>query len=332
MSESPILSICIPTYNQPKSVEAFFNCISSQLTKEIEILIRDDSPNSDTELVVRRYAPELPVPIHYYRGEKPKVGGYDEALLFLTAKAKGKFLWWYGDDVLAPDAVQRILALVSAKPNLSFVWLNSHDINNPSDQALSLEGDKYFRNGSEVFSTNVGLLGFPSATLLRREEALTGFEAAKKFIGTTLTGFYLVLHVISQKDKDLVFLQDPCLFSNPKPLGEVRWYDSFQVHAINYFVIAHEFKHKFEHKAFRKGLSDQYGRIWRAVIVERAQGFETGFASRKINLAKMTRLYWSYPELYIAILLMLTPRPVLRLFYTLYKKLKSSSVGPFVSH
>jgi hypothetical protein len=287
----------------------------------MEILIRDDSPNTDTELVVKRYSPELSVPVHYYRGEKPKSGGYDQALLFLTAKAKGKYLWWYGDDVLAPDAVQKILSLISKRPNLSFIWLNSCDINNTHDQALSLGGDKYFRDGSEVFSTNVGLLGFPSATLLKREEAMTGFEAAKKFIGTTLTGFYLVMHVISQKDKEFVFLQEPCLFSNPKPLGEVRWYDSFQVHAINYFVVAQEFKHKLERRSFRKGLADQYGRIWRAVIVERAMGFETGFASRKINIGEMVRLYWGYPEFYIALPLMLTPRSILHLFYRLYKKI-----------
>ncbi len=310
----------MPTYNQPKSVEAFFNCVSPQLTKEIEILIRDDSPNSDTEHVVKRYLPELSVPVHYYRGEKAKFGGYDEALLFLTAKATGRFLWWYGDDVMAPDAIQRVLALVSKKPNLSFIWLNSRDIHNPRDQALSLGGDKYFRDGSEVFATNVGLLGFPSATLLRREEALTGLEAAKKFIGTTLTGFYLVLHVISQRNKEFVFLQDPCLFSNPKPHGEVRWYDSFQVHAINYCVIAQEFRHKLERKAFRKGLADQFGRIWRAVIVERAQGLETGFASRKLDLVKTAKLYWTYPEFYVAFPLMLMPRPILRMFYTIYKR------------
>jgi len=323
MNERPIISICILTYNQPGSVEAFFKSVSTQLTNGIEILIRDDSTNDDTELVVRKYLSEVSVPIHYYKGMKAKVGGYDEALLFLTDKANGEFLWWYGDDVMAPNAIQRILALISTKPNLSFIWLNSRDINDPSDQGLNLGGDKCFKEGSEVFSINVGLLGFPSATLLRREEALTGINAARKFIGTTLTGYYLVLHVLSQKNKEFIFLQDPCLLCHPKPPGEVRWYDSFQVHGINYFVIAQEFRDKFERTALRKGLADQYGRIWRAVIVEPALRFETGYASPSPKIVKMTKLYWAYPEFYIAFPFMLMPRSVLRMLYALYKGIKN---------
>ena len=323
MNERLILSICILTYNQPESVEAFFRSVSSQLTNEIEILIRDDSTNSDTESVVKNYIPRTPVPIHYFKGEKARVGSYDKALIFLTGKANGKFLWWYGDDVMAPDAIHRVLALISTRPNLSFIWLNSRNIDDSVNQGLNLGGDKYFRDGSEVFATNVGLLGFPSITLLRREEALTGFDAAQKFIGTTLTGFYLVLHVLSQRNREFMFLQEPCLFSTFKPPGEVRWYDSFQIHGINYFIIAQEFRNKFDCKSLRKGLADQYGRIWRAVIVERAMGFKTGFASSSPKIKKMAKLYWNYPEFYIAFPLMLLPSKILQILYSLYKGIRS---------
>ncbi len=323
MNERPIISICILTYNQPNSIEDFFKSVSGQLTKDVEILIRDDSQNDDTGLVVKKYISQLSAPVRYFRGEKSKVGGYDKALLFLTGEAKGEYLWWYGDDVMSLGAIQRILAIIMTNPNLSFIWLNSRDINNPDDRGLNLGGDKYFNDGSEVFATNVGLLGFPSITLLKREEAITGMAAAQKFIGTTLTGYYLVLHVISQKNKEFVFLQDPCLLSYPKPPGEVRWYDSFQVHGINYFVIAQDFKNKFYRKSLRKGLADQFGRIWRAVIVERALGLKTGFASSSPKIRKMARLYWNYPEFYVALPLMLLPRPVLRILYALYKGIRN---------
>ncbi len=140
MSAKLILSICIPTYNQPDSIEEFFKSVFGQLTKDVEILIRDDSPNDDTGLVVKKYLSQLSVPVRYFRGEKSKVGGYDKALLFLTGEAKGEYIWWYGDDVMVPDAIQRILALISTKPNLSFIWFNSRDIGNPDDQGLNLGG------------------------------------------------------------------------------------------------------------------------------------------------------------------------------------------------
>lgn len=318
MSKNPLLSICIPTYNQPNSVRDFFRSISTQLSSDLEIIIRDDSSNDETRVVVEEYASRLPIPIRYFKGEKSSVGGYDKALLFLTKEARGEYLWWYGDDVMAPDAISRIVSLVRAHPSLSFVWLNARDINNEKDPGFDLGGDRFFKDENEIFATNVGLLGFPSATLLKRRHALEGVRGAERFIGTTLTGYYLVLYVITSGGKSY-FIQKPCLFSNPKPPGEVRWYDSFLVHGVNYNLIAHAFRAKFERKSFRRGLSDQFGRVWRAVVVERALGLNTGFAAPTPKVVLMTKLYWSYPEFWVALPLFLMPRFILRFSYKLLK-------------
>lgn len=319
----PVISLCIITYNQPESVEKIFQKILPQFSEEIEILIRDDSPNDLTENVVKKYTSLLPPKcIHYFKGEKSKVGGYDKALLFLTEKAKGEFLWWFGDDVLAPDAFQRILSEIKQRPKLSFLWLNAQDITNPLVSSFPFEGDRIYTNGSDIFQTNVGLLGFPSATLIKRNETVEHIDNAKKFIGTTLTGYYLVLAIITQKDKEFMIMQKPCIYSVPKPSGEARWYDSFQVHAINYSTIALDFKNKIDTKSYRKGISDQFNRCWKAVIVERALGFKTGFGTPGPKIMKMTKLYWTYPSYYFALPLMLLPRFIDKIAYKLYAKLK----------
>lgn len=319
---SPAASLCLITYNQPDSIERFFQCLIPQMDSKIEILIRDDSPNDLTEQVVSKYKSKVNGDVRYFRGEKSKVGGYDKALLFISQQAKGKFLWWYGDDVLAPNAVQAVIQTIESRPLMSFLWLNARDINAPSDRGLDLGGDKIFTDGSDVFRINVGLLGFPSITLIKRDEALPYIPQVEKFIGMTLTGYALVLHILSQKNKEFVFLQGPHILSAPKPSGEKRWYDSWVVHGVNYFAIAQDFKKAFKRRDFRKGLSDQFSRVWRAIIVERAMGYETGFATRTPKLWIMTQLYWSYPEFYIAFPLMLIPRPVLKWFYKFYKILK----------
>lgn len=320
MEKEPTISICIPTYNQPNSIRTFFDSAKDQLTDNIEVIIRDDSPNDETGRIVKEWDGKLKCPVRYFKGEKSKIGGYDKALLFLTEEAKGRYLWWFGDDILVSDAVVRVVSLIKEK-NPDFIWINSRNIDVESDKGFDLGGDKIFKSGSEIFSTNVGLLGFPSATILNREKAIKNIQGAKKFIGTTLTGFYLVLSVISENGK-MYFIQEPCLLSYPKPLGEVRWYDSFVVHGVNYHIIAREFKNKFEKAAFRKGLADQFGRIWRAVVVERAMGFKTGFGAPTHKIWKMTKLYWNYPEFWIALPLFLTPRFILRIFYKIYKFFK----------
>ena len=315
------LSICLPTYNQPKSVARFLESLKSEIVDGMEVLIRDDSANDDTKKIVEEYKRSFSILIRYFKGEKVAKGGYDIALLSLTKEAQGRYVWWFGDDVIKPGAVKRIIDLVTKFPDISFLWLNSQNIEDEKYISPRSSASKFFKDHNEVFATNVGLLGFPTATILKRENALKNINKAEKFIGTTLTGYFLVLDVLTQNGK-FYFLEDPSFLSNPKPAGEVRWYDSFQVHAINYYVIAQSFKNKFDRRAFRKGLADQFGRIWRAVVVERAMGLTTGFGSKTPKILPMTKLYWSYPEYWIALPLFLIPRPTLKWCYRLYKKIR----------
>lgn len=319
MNNKPLISICIITYNQPEAVKNVIYDISLQESEDIEILVRDDSSDSKTEKIVEKAIKEINVPIQYFHSKKESFGGYDKALLDITEKANGKYVWWFGDDKLSKKAIDKVVSIAKSEDDFSFIWLNSRNINDSSDIGLDLGGDMTFSNASDIFEKNVGLLGFPTITILNREDAVRGIESAKKFIGTTLTGFFLLLYVVTQKNKKAIFIQEPIILSESKPHGENRWYDSFQVHGINYFLVAKNFKNSILPKSFRKGMSDQYGRIWRAVVYERAMGFSTGFASSSQKIWKMTKLYWLYPEFYIALPLMLLPRFVLRLVYKLYK-------------
>ncbi len=319
MNNKPLISICIITCNQPEAVKNVIYDISLQESEDIEILVRDDSSDSKTEKIVEKAIKEINVPIQYFHSKKESFGGYDKALLDITEKANGKYVWWFGDDRLSKKAIDKVVSIAKSEDDFSFIWLNARNINDSSDIGFDLGGDMTFSNASDIFEKNVGLLGFPTITILNREEAIRGIEGAQNFIGTTLTGFFLLLYVITQKNKKSIFVQEPIILSEPKPHGENRWYDSFQVHGINYFLVAKNFKNSILPKSFRKGMSDQYGRIWRAVVYERAMGLSTGFASSSQKIWKMTKLYWLYPEFYIALPLMLLPRFVLRLVYKLYK-------------
>ncbi len=313
-----VLSICVPTYNQPERIKKLLKNISEQSAPGIELLIRDDSSNDETKNIIEEIKNNFPVPIRYFKGEKAPQGGYDLALLFLTQEAMGKYIWWFGDDLLDKGAIDDVLNLVKKHKEISFIWVNSCNINNRGDMALNLGGNRFFNDPNEILEINIGLLGFPSATIIKKEIAISGIDKAKKFIGTTLTGFYLVLHVLLNSDK-FYFMQKPYILSAPKPSGEARWYDSFQVHGINYFLITQAFKNKFKRKSIRKAMSDQFSRVWRAVIVERAMGFTTGFGSKTPKIKATFKCYWSYPEFYIALPLFLMPRFILRIFYKIYK-------------
>ncbi|MBI4993479.1 glycosyltransferase family 2 protein [Candidatus Wolfebacteria bacterium] len=315
--EKFILSICIPTYNEPDNVKLLLENLSKQSTPEVEILIRDDSTDDKTEKIVNSYLTKIPGQLRYFKGEKAAIGGYDIALLSLIESAKGDYIWWFGNDVMGDGAINKIITTIKRFPDISLIWINSAGIHNQSDVGVDFGGDRFFINADEVFETDVGLLGFSS--IIKRKEAMEGMEESKKFIGSALACFYLSLHVLSGRKGRFYFIQKPYMLCTAKPSGEVRWYDSFQVHGINYFLISQKFKNKFNKKSFKKGLAKQFGQIWRAVLVERALGFTTGFGSKTPKIKKMFQCYWNFPEFWIALPFFLMPRIILRVFYRFYK-------------
>ena len=83
------VSLCLITYNQPDSVASFLEAVGRQGVDGVEVLVRDDSSNNETQAIVNAFITNSPLPLRYFKGEKSAFGGYDKALLFLTELAKG---------------------------------------------------------------------------------------------------------------------------------------------------------------------------------------------------------------------------------------------------
>jgi abequosyltransferase len=308
------LSFCIPTFNQPESIKRTLESLLNQDVDGIEIIIRDDSNNFETEEVVSQYLHKLP--IRYFHMEKD--GGIDGAFLFLSREAKGQYVWWFGDDILVPGVVKRLLGILRLKPAIDFVYLNSTDFDGASF-SIPPNGNKYFFDRNEVLVELKDQLGFCSAMVFRKEILSLGFDKAENFIGTCWVTLFLVLNVLVE-GKFFFFLDGSNFLSAPKPLGEPRWYDSFLVHGINFALILNQFKDNFNPSDLRNVLAEKFSKSCRAVIVERALGFDSGFAKSKFSLRVLFSLYWSYPEFYVAVPIMFLPRPMLLRLYKLYKK------------
>lgn len=309
-----LLSVCVPTYNQPDAVRKLLESLTTQYQSQIEILIRDDSPNNETDDIVRTFASKFP--IRYFRGQKE---GLDVAIIFLTEEARGLFVWWIGDDVIQPNAVQRLVTLINKHEDLTFIWVNSHDTINKDILSVNDLSSYFFSDSDNVLNLDIGLLGFITATVFKREVATPCLEQAKKHIGSAFVCMYIVLHVIAQRGK-CYFLGMPCFSSNHKPPGELRWYDQFQVFGINLFHIVMLFEAHFDKRKIRKALSKNISMVIKAIIVERALGLKIGFASASPKLIPLARLYWSYWIFWALLPLLITPRFILPPFYSIYNK------------
>lgn len=283
--------------------------LQTQILANVEIVVRDDSEDDKTEEVITDFKQHLN--IRYFRGERE---GLDEALLFLTKKATGKFVWWIGDDLLVPGAVFEIVSVLNKNPSIGFMWVNSADITNNENLCVKDEKMYFFANHNEVLKLDIGLLGFITATIFRRDLALTGLPLAKTYSGSAFVCMYLILHVLSQAPQ-CFFFGKPIFLSEPKLPGAPRWYEPVRVFGINLFIIVKQFDKYFDKKLVKNALSKNISQVLKAILVEQAKGYRSGFASGNKYLPQLFLLYWKYPIIYVYLPLFLVPPAIRRFIY-----------------
>ena len=105
--KSPLLSICIATYNRAGFIGETLDSIIRQLTDEVEIVVVDGASTDTTRTVMERYAADCPG-LRYIR--LPEKGGVDQDFCKAVEYALGEYCWLFSDDDLfKPGAVQRVL-------------------------------------------------------------------------------------------------------------------------------------------------------------------------------------------------------------------------------
>lgn len=305
--KTPLLSFCIPTYNNPISVDQLLEQLAPQWTEDIEVIVRDDSTTAATEEVVRRWASKIP--IQYFHGKKE---GLDPAIIFMTEKARGKYVWWFGNDDLQPGAIKKILATVKNEPEISFLLLNYQAFDR-TVPAYPNSGDFQFKDRNEVIEKSGGNLGFITVTIFERAKAIPGIERSKKYLGSAFVNLYLIFEVLSTSTA-LKFISFPYVHNHPNTQGEVND-NGFEVFGVNFFNIGMEFKKAFSRKSLRTLLKKNFGYVWRGVLVR----WVTGYESPKGKRLPMLRLYWSFPEFWLAAPFLVLPLWANRLFFRFYK-------------
>lgn len=322
-----LLSFCIPTYSQPYEVDRLLLRLLPQVLPGMEVVICDDSPSDATEVIVRKY--EKSFSIRYFKKnpmfaagqsggprKKGEKGGLDRAIIFLTQEARGKYVWWFGDDVLNDGAIVKVIETVRRWPEISFLFVNFQNVVT-GELPYQFGGDKPFRDANQVLEDiGGGGLGYISAVIFERAKAVSGLEASKKYIGSAYVNLYIVLHVLSQSGR-LYYLEGPHFMSYPNPPEKMND-DGFEVFGVNLFHVVMSFSHAFRRKSIRTMLARNFHHVWRGVLVRWVTGYESPSGKRW----PMFRLYWNFSEFWVAIPLLLLPLSVNRFLYRIYKNLK----------
>jgi glycosyltransferase involved in cell wall biosynthesis len=104
---SPVVSVCIPTYNGGKYLRETLDSVLAQTYKVFELLVVDDRSSDDTHDILREYSAR-DKRIRIVRNEKNLglVGNWNRCVEL----AYGDWIKFvFQDDIIAPECIERLL-------------------------------------------------------------------------------------------------------------------------------------------------------------------------------------------------------------------------------
>lgn len=122
--KTPLLSICIATYNRASHIGETLDSIITQISDEVEIVVVDGASTDNTKEVMHDYVQRCGQ-IRYIR--LPVKGGVDQDYNQAVEFAEGEYCWLFtDDDVLKAGAIEQVLVEMSKGHSLivvnSEVW------------------------------------------------------------------------------------------------------------------------------------------------------------------------------------------------------------------
>jgi glycosyltransferase involved in cell wall biosynthesis len=150
------LEVTIPTYNRIGSLRATIEALLPQLTPEVAILIMDNASDVPVTYEALGIAdPSSQARIRILRQPANVGGSANIVSCFLNATAP--CLWLLSDDdLLEPDAVQTLLASISAHPDAIFYNFDFHGVRRQTRVTSGLAGlvDSFERWGDILLMSN----------------------------------------------------------------------------------------------------------------------------------------------------------------------------------
>ena len=117
MSNSPLVTIVTPSYNQAAYLEQTLQSVLAQDYASIEYLVVDGASTDNSVDVIRRYASRLA----WWTSEPD--AGQAEAINKGLKRARGEIVaWMNSDDLYLPGAITQAVATLQAEPEVGMVF------------------------------------------------------------------------------------------------------------------------------------------------------------------------------------------------------------------
>lgn len=182
---TPLLSICIATYNRASYIVSTLESILSQVIEEMEIVVVDGASTDGTEAIMNEFVKRSDK-VRYFR--LPQKGGVDQDYNKSVELAQGEMCWLFtDDDILKPGAITAVMNAISQGHSLIIV--NAEIRNTDLSQSIQfrrmpfLTDTTYAEKDSErLFIDCADYLTFIGAVVIKKSIWMT--RERERYYGT----------------------------------------------------------------------------------------------------------------------------------------------------
>jgi glycosyltransferase involved in cell wall biosynthesis len=123
---NPRLSIGVPVYNGAKFLRATLDSLLSQTFADFELIITDNCSTDSTQQICLEYAARDPR-VRYFRNDRNLGPAPNYNRCFELARGE-LFKWQAGDDLVAPDFLEKCIAELDRNPQAVAVYTATREI------------------------------------------------------------------------------------------------------------------------------------------------------------------------------------------------------------
>lgn len=161
INQIPLLSICIPTRNQPQALNRLLQSIVNQEKLcNVEVIINDDSDDDETKKIAKLYESNLVI-----RYKKRFGSGVDSGIIELVQEAHGLYIWFIGDDDIVRNAVNLIKSCQGVVSGAEFIYADTQN-HETGRMHLGFKEDCFFKDCNELLLLTGTGLAFISSNIL----------------------------------------------------------------------------------------------------------------------------------------------------------------------
>jgi hypothetical protein len=142
-----LISICIPTYHRPLLLKETIESCLVQKYRPLEIVIRDNSENDETSILIDNLVFPEGVTVNYYRHVE-SLGPARNANSLFDAAAGSRLLLLHDDDLLCAGGLDRLHLGWNEFPGARCIYGNQYVINEAGDiltHETERVNEEYFR-------------------------------------------------------------------------------------------------------------------------------------------------------------------------------------------